>query len=412
MENNSSKEILSKEIKLIFHGRFPDGYINNVDGWGISKEELHTKLPDGTYKLLTLDIDFGSICSLACPHCFKKSKLLSEPGKAPLSYEEMISIIKQGKSLGLKSVKFLGAGEPFENPDILRFLQDLRELDIKAAIFTKGHVLGSDELTNKYFGQYGIKTADQLVERLKDLDVSILLGFNSFRKEIQEDFVGLRASINIKDYVKLRNNALIKLVRFGFNKYIEGQATRLALIAAPIKPENVDEIFEIYEWGRVRNMYVLGCPTTYSGLGKNELSREQNECNFEKYIKDIEDLYVKIYKWNIKTNLMSLKKFEEEGCSLYPGCHPCNQVAAGFYITIKGKAIRCPGRDDENWVISEDIRGKNLKEVWVTSQNYILSGEEKKFNFHCIARDGVFFKKPVQFYTSIRNRVLGELKNE
>lgn len=406
---SSSKDLLSHHIPVIFPNKFPHGYINNVDGWGISATELHSKLPDGTYKLLTLDIDFGSECSLACPHCFRKSKLLNDPHQSPLSYEELLSYIKEAKELGLKSVKVLGAGEPFQIPELLPFLEDIHKLNIKAAIFTKGHVLGSDELTAKYFGKYGLIHADQLADKLRKMDVSILLGFNSFKSDVQEAFVG-GASAKVKDYVILRNKALIRLVNAGFNEYVTGKATCLAMIAAPIKPENVEEIFEIYEWGRRRNIYVLSCPTTFSGLGKAELIREHEAHEFNKYIKDLEDLYVKIFSWNISNNLMTIKQFIREGCSLYPGCHPCNQVAAGFYITLKGKIIRCPGRDDTSWVIDENIRGKKLKDVWRDCQNYKLAANEKKFNYRCIARDTTFFKSYPQFYQQIKKKVLSGIK--
>jgi hypothetical protein len=317
--------------------------------------------------------------------------------------------MKQGKELGLKSVKFLGAGEPFEQPELLRFLEDLRSLEIKAAIFTKGYVLGNDELTEKYFGssKYGIRTADELIGRLRELDVSILLGFNSFRRNIQEDFVRVK-EVDGKDFVELRDKALINLVKAGFNEFVEGQATRLALIVAPIKPENVEEVYDIYTWGRVRNIYVLSCPTTYSGKGKDELAREREEFNFEGYLRDLKNLYVKIYTWNIREGLMTVEQFEEEGVSLYPGCHPCNQVAAGFYITLKGKVIRCPGRDGDDWVTIDDIRKSTLRDVWVSSQNYNLALTNK----HCIARDGIFFEKPEEFYSDIKSGVFEEVKQD
>lgn len=396
------------EIPLVFENRFPPDYINDVEGWGVSRDDLHSRSEDGTFKLLTLDIDFGQKCTLACPHCFRKSDAL-DTESPPLSFDELLSYIKEAKGLGLKSVKFLGAGEPFEQPRIIEFLKGLRKLDIKPAVFTKGHVLGSDTLTREYFRPYGIKAADQLVRTLKDLNVSILLGFNSFDENIQSQFIGKKIS-NGKTYFELRNKALVNLVNAGFNEYVSGKVTNLALIAAPIKPENVDEIFEIYRWGRRRNMYTLSCPTTFSGRGKCELDRE-HLMDFESYISNLKDLYVKIYKWNIENGLMNLETFMEEGVSLYPGCHPCNQVAAGMYLTLRGKIIRCPGRDDNESEIVEDIRKeKSLKDVWLKSFNYKLARRIDKFNFRCIARDGYFFEKKHNFYQDVYQRVLNGIK--
>ncbi len=397
-------------IDKYFKDIFPPNYINDVKGWGIPKNKLHSKLPDGTYKMLTIDLDFGLDCSLHCPHCFRKSKAL-DTSADELTFEETIDIIDQGKELGLESIKILGAGEPFENPNFLLLIKEIRRRNIDIAIFTKGHVLGSNQLTEKFFGHQGIKNSNQLIETLNDLEVSILLGFNSFHPNIQEDFVGLnkRKWKFDENFISLRNNALHKLVKYGFNKFVEDQPTRLALIAAPIKPINIDEIFDIYRFGRRRNMYVVSCPTTYSGLGKIEFEKENKDYNFNWYIEKLKDLYTKIYLWNIKTNLMTLEQFKDEGVSLYPGAHPCNQVAAGMYITLKGKVIRCPGRDENGAEIFHDVREKPLKEIWANSSNYLLA-KQNRFNFHCIARDGIFFRNEDNFYSDVFNRVISEVE--
>ena len=47
----------------IFINGIKEGFINNADGWGFNKEEISNQKG----KLLTLDIDFGSACSLNCP---------------------------------------------------------------------------------------------------------------------------------------------------------------------------------------------------------------------------------------------------------------------------------------------------------------------------------------------------------
>lgn len=395
---------LSEAIRPVFPKKFPKGYLNNVEGWGISRKYLHGKLPDGTYKLLTLDIDFGSACSLACPHCFRKSKMLDN-SRAPLSYTEMLRLMEDAKKLGLQSVKFLGAGEPFENPEFLGFLTELHALGIKPDVFTKGHVIGDDELARKYNRRYGISSGLVLAERLKELNVSILLGFNSFRRNIQEAFVGGERA-RVRNYVALRDQALLNLVAAGLNEYHGGKATQLAMIVAPIKPENIAEVFTIYKWGRVRNIYTLSCPTTYSGLGINEYKREHKITNFDEYIAALKNLYTRIYLWNIEKGLISLKQFKEEGVSLYPGCHPCNQVAAGMYITLKGKVIACPGRSDAQWEGISDIRTSTLRDVWRNSLGYSLAKQKNKFNFNCIARDGTFFRPSDDFYGDIKGRVL------
>lgn len=423
-QKNDSRNRLDDEVKSVFNDKFPDGYKNNVAHWGnFSKDELHQETDEGIQKLLHLDIDFGNYCSLRCSHCFRRdSRFDSTNNQDCLTNEEIKHYLLEAKKIGLKSVKFLGRGEPFENEKMLGFLEWLADNGIKASVFTKGTVIGSDELAMKYNSRYGINSGQELADRLKKLDVSILLGFNSFEKDMQEEFIGNDAIKNpaIKDnYVELRDNALARLVKAGLNEYAEGQPTRIAMIAAPVKPENLDQIFSIYEWSRKRNIYVLSCPSTNSGKGVEETKRVKA---YEDYIPRMIDLYVKTYVWNIENNLMTLEQFKEEGVSLYPGCHPCTQTAAGMYMTLSGKVVRCPGRADKKSTFAEDIRNAKggIKEVWMNSENYrraqgkIKSPEGNDLNYHCPARDWYDGEGnsslPSNFYNEIRSRVLEYFK--
>lgn len=387
---------------------FPDDYINNVEGWGISKEKLHAKLEDGSYQLQTLDIDYGNTCSLRCPHCFKKSFLQNKPDSPDLSHEELMDIIYQAKLLGLKSIKILGAGEPFENENFLRFLEEVSALGIHTCVFTKGHVLGDDKLACKYNRIYGIHTAKELVKKLYTLKTSILLGFNSFLREVQLNYCGLVGSDKF-DYYLYRNQALTNLISEGFNAYTPGEATRMALIASPYKLENIEEVVELFQWGRLRNIYVVTCPSTLSGNGHREVNRFVSQYSIDYFLEKSIELYTNIYIWSIKRNLVKYDEFVEDGVSLYPGAHPCNQVAAGMYIIIDGKVVRCPGNDSSQNIICEDIRKESLKNVWMNSSNYSFAQDETLFNAHCIARDAELFSMDT-FYNRIYNNVIKYFK--
>jgi len=368
-------------ISIIYKDKFPKNLVNDVNGWAFSKKELQANLG----KILTLDIDFGNRCSLNCPHCFRRNNKVDFGKKKLMAYDDIIVVVKQAKKLGLKSVKFLGAGEPFEDKRFLEFLRDLKKLDIIPLIFTKGHVIGDDNLVKRWYSHYGISTGKELVEELKKVNASILLGFNSFDTEIQDKMVG-----GIKGYTLKRNRALKLLVKAGFNKH---NPTHLCLAANPITNENYNEIFEIYKWGRVRNLYVIVCPTMVSGrcaaegmephgLGSHPNNGLPLWNRITPSSKKLVELYTKIYKFNIKKGIQTLRQIEEEGVASYAGGHPCNQVACGMYVTLPVIVLRCPGDDV---TVLGNIWEESLKDIWLKSENY---GRAGTFNCGCSPKFG------------------------
>ena len=300
-------------IPLVFQGSVPSNFVNDVKGWSFTKAELEANRG----RLLTLDIDFGEHCTLKCPWCFRKNGIVDSSGRPTLTYIETLDVIRQAKELGLKTVKFLGAGEPFENSLFLQFLRDLRELDVHASIFTKGHVLGSNKLARQYFCKSeGIYTAEQLVLAVADIGASILLSFQSFDNFFQDSLVG------VKGYTALRNQAIELLCYHGFN---DPNPTRLALAMVPITRQTIREAFEIYVWARERNMYPCACPSMCSGRARDELYRR----TIEPFDRDLVDLYAQIYEYNISKGIQTFDRICQEGVAAYAGGAPCNQIACG-----------------------------------------------------------------------------------
>jgi MoaA/NifB/PqqE/SkfB family radical SAM enzyme len=360
---------IKPKVSIVYNDDFPKNFKNNVNGWNFTERELK----NSKGKILTMDIDFGNVCSLNCPHCFRRENKVDFGKGNPMSYEETIQLIKDAKKLGLKSVKFLGAGEPFENKKFIEFLRFLKKMDIIPIIFTKGLIIGDDKLVKIWNSDYGISNSKELIKELKKVNASILLGFNSFDIEKQDKMVG-----GVKGYALKRNRALELLVDAGFNK---SNPTKLCLAANPVTLDNYDEIFEIYQWGRIRNLYVIVCPTMVSGRCAETEDWKKITPSQDKLV----ELYVKIYKFNIKKGIQTLKQIESEGISAYAGGCPCHQVACGMYVTLGGIVLRCPGDDT---TVFGDIRKKPLKEIWMNSENYKRAGT---FNCGCPPKMGKTF---------------------
>ena len=366
------------DIPVVYE-KFPEGYINDIKGWAFAKSTIQKNKG----KLLTLDIDFGDYCSLNCPFCFRMNNQI-DAKQRELHSDDLKRIIIEAKGLGLRSVKFLGKGDPFENKGFLDFLIFLHSVDVIPLIFTKGHVIGDDKQVFKYFGEHGLFTGLELAKELKKLNASIMLGFNSFSESEQNRMVGRKGS----DYTNVRNQALMNLVSAGLNR---GNPTSLALAINPITIWNIDQALEIYKWGRKRNMYCIVTPSMISGRAKDKtwvaITPKEEE---------ILQLYKEIYEFNIETGLQTRDQILDEGISAYAGGHPCNQVSTGLYVSLNGVVLSCPGSEE---VVEGNIWEKPLTEIWENSKNRTLRAG--KFNCGCIAKDGKSI--PNDLYSRVRD---------
>ena len=428
MEDVNNLTIFPESIKSVFPKEFPDNYFNDIDGWGFSQEIIK----ENKGRLLTLDIDFGEkpICSLNCPTCFQAQNQHYSLGnkenhfekkeyrKSKLSYEKFKKTILEAKKLGLKSIKFLGGGDMFESSytstdekkiDILDFLKLLKEEGIAPLIFTKGQIIGDDTEVKKRFGDKGIDTSRKMIQELYNLDCRIMLGINGINKKTYLREIGFgrnplkifRKDLEQKkreeqwEKVKQKQinsvrNTINLLVHTGFNDYKKHPTTRMAICTNPVNKQNYSEVFDIYKWARRRHMYCVVTPSMESGRGTPSSAPPQ---------KQLIELYLKIYKWNIKNNLQTASQIEQEKISAYAGGHPCNQLSAGLYLNADGEFLRCPGNQGKDWVEGNVIE-QSLEEIWNNSRNKLEF--EGEFNNGCPAKKGTLTP---QFFNEVYNRM-------
>lgn len=340
---------------------------NTVKYFGyFSKEDITREAG----KLLMLDIDFGRDCSLRCPGCFRRKNVVDDSHDPDLTYEELLEVIDDARKLGLREIKICGAGEPFENSDLIRFARQLTEWDIGLSIFTKGHVLGDDELTSNIFSSEGINDTLSLTTVMFQLKTSILVSFQSYKSEIQDKLVG-----NVKGFTNRRNRAIETLAEVGFNKCLP---TRLALCATPMMRDTYNEILDFYVYCRKRNIFPL--ITTFMTSGK-QLDR-RFLLHFDVTDEEKIQIYTKIYKYNITNGIQTLQEIEDEGISPMPGVHPCNQIATGLYITCNGNAVSCPGNCSD---ILGNVHDTSISDIWFGSDNFKRRGI---YNCKCPPKEG------------------------
>jgi MoaA/NifB/PqqE/SkfB family radical SAM enzyme len=415
LTNNELDILLKKYEEMIpakySSNNFPNEFELRPLDWALTHKDINKKSIDTIvcgYRrlvkpLLTMDVEFlsnniventkiGNIdivknypCGLKCPGCFSQEGVYND-SKNLMTWQEVIDVIDSGKNIGLKSIKFLGPGELFQNPDLFDILDALKERNIPISIFTKGAELGDDNLARQIYGAQDINTSKDLINRIAKYDgVRILLGFNSFSKERQDWMVGSLKKFGdyiidggkftqrgISNYTDKRDNALVNLVNAGFNYGKQ----KLSLIAAPVFYYQSDEIPSMYLWAAKRNIPLVIAPTMESG--PKAIGLQKMNSVIDPKHEQLIDLMTKVYVTAISNSIMTLDTIKRDGVSAYMGTSPCNQVANGLFMRLNGQIQMCPGKSDESSIYG-NIHTKSLEEIWVNSPNYKMNALENNW---------------------------------
>lgn len=362
LEKLSDGKYRIKRLRTLDIELASDTAIENMNSLKSRYDRGEFRNSDGTTDMNAIKREFAGMyretCTQRCPHCFNQeddfyvSKILA--GNKLLKWSEMKELLIIAKRFGLESIKFLGIGEIFKISNLFDILNDLKALDIKIGIFTKGTALGDDTIA-KNCGYTGVVNAEDLVRKLSEYDnVSILLGANSFVPEIQDRMVGCGKDGGVVSYTEKRDKALQLLVKYGFNDPNKGK--RLALVAAPVTPEVSDETVVMYEWAMHRNITVITIPTMVSGKGTDELEwlmnqfetndelinrfdAEHNKTREQRYVEWLVDFYSDIYMAAINMGITDLKTLQKKGISGYAGAAKCQQMHNGMYVRLPGAMV-------------------------------------------------------------------------
>ncbi len=339
------KKLAFPKIPPKFEGKVPAGFVNDVKGWSATKDEVKEAVAKGG--MLTLDIDMAGkgVCSLKCGHCFRRTEEFWKEER--LSFEELEFNLRQAKALGVRSVKIIGPGEPLEDRSLFRLLELMKELEIIPLVFTKGHVLGNERLSQSIHGM----SCDELAAKLHSLGATILMGATSFDAPTEDSTVGKEG------YHSMRDKALIRLVSAGFADFIPGEPTRLGVIFSPITPANIDEALEVYKWVRERHIQPVLAPLIIAGRAK---ARPDLIVPSEEFI----DLFVQVNIHAIQQGIFALEELEKSGISAYGTAPPCSQLSVGMFMRGDGKVLRCPGNDT---AVLGDLHDKTLTQIWEAS---------------------------------------------
>lgn len=332
-------------------------FVNGINGWIFSEDEIDKAYQNK--RILMVDMELGISCSLDCNYCFRKGDERDKVGSAILSTQKTLSIIKEAKEMGAKSIHIVGKGEPTEQRDFFKVMERISELKMIPLIFTAGHVFGNDRLAMMYHKM----TGEEMAEKLHNLGASVIVKVNSRDAEIQNKIVG-NPRIEDKygdehEYTYYRDIGLGRLIEAGFSKH---NPTRLGAATVILKV-NYNEIYDNYVHFRKLNIYPI--VNVFVPCGRTK-TREESEKIDVKDSQKIE-LWKKIYSFNTENEI------EHKGISSYCGGHICSQLGYAMYINVWGEVFDCPASKHK----LDNIKEKSLRELWDKSTNRKVFGGKK-----------------------------------
>lgn len=430
-KQKSERERLGNKWKPIFTGKVSSGWKNRVQNWWVedatpglytldiehipdelAKNHNDPNNPDNIAKRYRIDL-----CPHKCSFCFNEDSAIygnEKNGKGTkrrnkiMTVQDTFNVVDQAIKIAteeghdFRHVKFLGPGELLMNPQLFEILDKYEKRNVGIGIFTKGAILGSDDLAQKYQGM----SAKELTERLaRYRNVSLVFSFQSFNYSLQDEIVTTREEDGtikgLTNYSEIRERAIDNIL--GSEFYEDGVTNRVAMINAPIIPENIDESFKIYEFWIQRGTPVIMTPSMVSGKGCGQLEKQSKTLDIEKWNKKLIDLYAKVYDFNVNMGIQTDEEIKEEGISCYGGHAPCNQASTGLYVRANGYVQMCPGRFDRETFFG-DLEDKTLKEIWDNSSNKRrgITNPHNLVNNQCPAKDGLAF--PKGFYKQVMER--------
>ncbi|MFH1452216.1 MAG: radical SAM protein [archaeon] len=298
-------------------GKVPLGIGAIMGGWNFTEEEFR--------KPGCLNVEFRAFtknCPLNCGYCF------TDKLECNLSKEEIKDIILQLKSLGTKTISFVGEGEPTIDPNFMEIMSFCYENNIKAVVFSEG----TSKLKNLDF-----------VKKLKKYNVTIVLKCDSLYNEEYQNKV-----VNSKNYFKNRNELLSILIKEKFNRSNEAGTTNIGLNMI-VTQFNKTDVLKTVKFGRENNIFVMVVEFLMTGRAGKE--------NFDKSMV--------LPREEIKKLREEIRKMDEEKYGFFHSSFtsytsvPCT-IYGGVHIYGNGDVGRCAGNDK----VLGNLRKELLKDIW------------------------------------------------
>lgn len=329
-------------------------------------------------------------CKLNCKGCYTKKDDLFQ-GHDLIHPDKVMGLIEESvQELGTKSVKYLGPSEFFRDKDVFTYLDQFEKLGVILGVFVKDPMFGDDAETEVLFGDQGIHTAEDLIEKLASYRcLRILYNFRSFDNTITNDLVrgGYTGKEDYSgDYKTVQNRALqLFYQHFAEKEFAEGRTARLVIVNAPITEETIGEAYDIFSYFVDRGLTVISTASMQSGCGGTLYAEVDTD-----FIQKLAAYYAFVIEHSIRRGLITREYVERYGPSPYAGIGHCFHLCNGLLIRETGQLLRCAGADHAEWqdaVTPGKLLEYGIVWAWPQTKNY---AEPVKMNVGCLAKPRIF----------------------
>jgi len=267
-----------------------------LKGYSYSLQEIYAVRDAG--QILCLRMETNDSCNLRCIYCYS---YLRRRKQKEMSLENACDVIDQGINLGLRSIVYLGGGEPLLYKHFWPFIEYVSRQKVVPVIFTNGTLINLS-----------------IAKHLFDLGASVMIKLDG--KEVTQDKLSGQGT-----YKRIRSG-LDALLEAGFGK-LNGRYTRLGIGPCATKI-NLYEIPDIWRFARKNNFFPNVELATEIGAATSAIALDRNQaCWIRQTLKEIDEKEFNI-KWSTPYSSTL--------------AHSCGIFLAGAAIKVDRGVALCP----------------------------------------------------------------------
>jgi MoaA/NifB/PqqE/SkfB family radical SAM enzyme len=301
-----------------------------LKGNNYSQAEVYEALKLG--RLLTLTIFLENVCNFRCPFCLTQTRDF----KKPLTTDETKAVVLDGQRLGARTVMIAGAGEPLMASNFWEIVEFVRGRGLDLIVFSNLSLV-----------------TEAVAKRLFEKDISIIGKLNSFKEDVQEEYVG-----GVKGAYARMRTGLRNLLELGYNRVNARGETKLSLETSILK-QNVGEIFDYWVYCRENHIVPILDTVYYQG--------KATEHDYAEFLVDydvIANVIDRIRRYDAERGYHWERKLLNrggKGVLVGEAGIECVKIGTNLNVDIEGYVYDCFAMSGPGY---GNVRDSSLADIW------------------------------------------------